>query len=339
MEKAAVTDTIRTETKTGAGKYAVTVLAVIAVLALCAASLLGGEIALSDVQRGTLRILAIVCGCSVLYCFIVGEIVQNFSQMDKLWSLLPIVYTWIITVRGGFRPRLIAAALVVTAWGIRLTVNFARKGAYRLKFWTGNEDYRWSIVRANPVFRHRIAWVLFDLFFISFYQNALVLAICLPALAAMESDAPLGWIDFAAVAFAVFFLILETAADELQWRFHEEKKRLLADGKSLSELPMPYRLGFNTFGIWAWMRHPNYLGEQGIWLSLYFLAVGAGVAYHDLFHWSAAGPLLLVLLFIGSSALGESISAKKYPAYAAYIRQVWKYLPVRRFHPETDGER
>ena len=260
------------------------------------------------------------------------------SSRSSAWSLLPIVYTWIITVRGGFRPRLIAAALVVTAWGIRLTVNFARKGAYRLKFWTGNEDYRWSIVRANPVFRYRIAWTLFDLFFISFYQNVLVLAICLPALAAMESDAPLGWIDFAAVAFAVFFFVLETVADELQWKFHEEKKRLLADGKSLSELPMPYRLGFNTFGIWAWMRHPNYLGEQGIWLSLYFLAVGAGVAYHSLFHWSAAGPLLLVLLFIGSSALGESISAKKYPAYTAYIRQVWKYLPVRRFHPETGGE-
>ena len=43
------------------------------------------------------------------------------------------------------------------------------------------------------------------------------------------------------------------------------------------------------------------------------------------------GPLLLVLLFMGSSSLGESISAGKYPQYAAYVRQVFKYLPLRKF--------
>ena len=286
---------------------------------------------LTENQTETLHILAIICGCSALYCFAAGELAQNYSQMDKLWSLLPIAYVWIIAVRGGMKTRLILFALIVTAWGIRLTINFARKGAYRLKFWDGEEDYRWAIVRKHSVFRRRILWVLFNLLFISLYQNVLVLAICLPALACMESTAAPGLWDFAAAIFAVLFFVLETVSDEYQWRFHEGKKQLLAQGKRTEDLPQPYNLGFNTFGPWARMRHPNYLGEQGIWVSLYFFTAGAGAASHGIFHWSAVGPALLVLLFSGSSALGENISMKKYPRYADYMQQVFKYLPLRRF--------
>ena len=306
----------------------VTAAAVLAVLALAVLAVTRSSYDLSQNQRDTLRILLTVCACAVGCCFIAGELAQNFSQMDKLWSILPVAYTWIIAVRGGMKARLICFALIVTAWGVRLTMNFARKGAYRLKFWTGNEDYRWAVVRQNPIFRRGPAWTLFDLFFISGYQNLLVLAICLPCLACMESEAPLGVPDVLAALCAVGFLALETVADEEQWKFQETKKRLLADASELSELPDPYDLGFNTVGLWGRMRHPNYLGEQGIWLSLYFFAVAAGCG---LFHWTLAGPLLLVLLFIGSSALGESISASKYPLYPSYAAQVRKYVPTHRF--------
>ena len=308
-----------------------TVVSAVVVLALLVLGFVFGGFALTGTQSETLKILLIVCGCSVAFCFIVGELAQNFSQMDKLWSILPIAYAWIVAGKGGMKPRLVVYALIVTVWGVRLTINFARKGAYRLKFWTGEEDYRWSIVRSNPIFRHKLAWTLFDLFFISLYQNLLVLGICLPSLAAMESTAPFGGWDVAATVLAVLFLALETVADEYQWRFHQTKKKLLSEGKAL---PKPYDLGFNTTGPWSRMRHPNYLGEQGIWLSLYLFAIGAGAASRGVFHWSAAGPLLLILLFMGSSALGESISSKKYPRYKDYIEQVRKYIPIRKFDPD-----
>ncbi|MBQ6331702.1 MAG: DUF1295 domain-containing protein [Clostridia bacterium] len=308
-----------------------TVVSAVVVIALLVLGFVFGGFALTGTQSETLKILLIVCGCSVAFCFIVGELAQNFSQMDKLWSILPIAYAWIVAGKGGMKPRLVVYALIVTVWGVRLTINFARKGAYRLKFWTGEEDYRWSIVRSNPIFRHKLAWTLFDLFFISLYQNLLVLGICLPSLAAMESTAPFGAWDIAATVLAVLFLALETVADEYQWRFHQTKKKLLSEGKAL---PKPYDLGFNTTGPWSRMRHPNYLGEQGIWLSLYLFAIGAGAASRGVFHWSAAGPLLLILLFMGSSALGESISSKKYPRYKDYIEQVRKYIPIRKFDPD-----
>lgn len=311
--------------------YFVTGLTAAAVLCLGVCAFLWSDRSLSANQLATGKLLLTVCICAAAYCFIVGELANNYSQMDKLWSLLPIVYTWIVAVRGGMQPRLVIFAVIVTFWGLRLTINFARKGAYRWKFWTGVEDYRWSIVRNSSILRSRPLWMLFDLFFISIYQNLLVLAICLPALACMESAAPFGIVDAVAASCAVGFLVLETVADEQQWRFHQTKKELQAKGKALSELPAPYDLGFNTTGIWNRMRHPNYLGEQGIWASLYLFVLGAGAARRGVFHWSMIGALLLILLFMGSSALGESISGKKYPRYRDYAARVFKYLPLRSF--------
>mgnify|MGYP002869751757 CR=1 FL=1 len=312
-------------------KYIGTGLSVCIVLALVVLSVVSGNKGLTDMQSGTLKILVIVCGCSIAYCFVVGEITRNYSQMDKLWSLLPIAYAWIIAGKGGMKARLVIAALIVTLWGARLTMNFARKGAYKLKFWDGEEDYRWAIVRQNPLLKPRLAWALFDLFFISFYQNALVLAICLPLLGAMDASAPLGWLDVLAAVGALGFLLLETVADEQQWKFHQKKKRLLKERKELKKLPKPYSLGFNTFGLWNRMRHPNYLGEQGFWVCIYIFAIAAGVASKGVFHWTMGGCLLLVLLFVGSSALGESISSGKYPKYTDYAARVFKYLPFRKY--------
>lgn len=312
-------------------KYLGTVLSVVGVLALIYGSLTLGWIGPSPEQAKTLRILLTICGGSAAYCFIVGELTHNYSQMDKLWSLLPIVYVWIIAIRGGMSVRLVVFALIVTFWGIRLTVNFARKGAYRLRFWEGNEDYRWSIVKSSPIFKHAFLWTLFDLFFISIYQNLIVLAICLPALVCTESTVPFGPVDFLAAVLALGFLTLEMVSDEYQWSFQEKKKEMLGEGKTLSELPKPYDLGFNTLGPWGVMRHPNYLGEQGIWLSLYLFVIGAGSASHGVFHVTWIGSLLLVLLFVGSSTLAENISSGKYPQYRDYADQVHKYLPLKRF--------
>ena len=243
-------------------KYIVTILTVIIILTLSILSLILGDLTLTDNQLQTLLILGIICGVSILYCFIVGEISKNYSQMDKLWSILPIAYAWVIAGMGGFKIRLIVNAVIVTLWGIRLTYNFAKKGAYRLKFWQGNEDYRWSIVRSTEYFKNDFMWTLFDLFFISIYQNILILAFCLPALAAMESEIAFGVFDYIGAILAFGFLVLETVADEIQWKFHKKKKELLSTGKSLEEIEYPYNLGFNTIGVWSVMRHPNYLGHR-----------------------------------------------------------------------------
>ena len=285
--------------------------------------------ALNDLQLETLKILGIIAGCSALYCFTLGEITGNNSQVDKIWSLLPIAYCWIIAAKGGMHPRLVVMAVLVTLWGIRLTYNFAKKGAYKLRFWEGEEDYRWEKVRALPFLQNRAVWMAFDLFFISGYQNALILMFTFPALVCMGSTEPFGWVDALAAVLMFGFIVYETIADKQQWDFQSKKWAMIKSGKTLEELPAPYNKGFNTCGLWSVSRHPNYMAEQAIWVSFYIFSIGAGVG---IINWSMIGALLLIVLFTASTNLVEGISGDKYPEYAEYCKEVNKFIPGRKYN-------
>ena len=284
--------------------------------------------ALNALQIETLKTIGIVAGCSALLCFTLGEITRNNSQVDKIWSLLPIVYCWIIAAKGGMHPRLVVMAVLATLWGLRLTYNFARKGAYKLRFWEGEEDYRWEKVRALPFLQNRGVWMAFDLFFISGYQNALILMLTFPALVSMGSNAPFGVMDAVAAVLMFGFILYETIADEQQWAFQTKKWSMIKSGKKLEELPAPYNKGFNTIGLWSVSRHPNYMAEQAIWVSLYIFSIGAGVG---IINWSMIGALLLIVLFTASTNLVEGISGDKYPEYAEYCKKVNKFFPGREY--------
>lgn len=283
---------------------------------------------LNQLQLETALILIIITGASALYCFVVGELSKNYSQMDKLWSILPIAYTWVVAIKGSLHPRLVFMAILVTLWGIRLTFNFARKGAYKLKFWQGEEDYRWKVLREKKEFQPHWKWVLFNLFFISIYQNVLVLLICVPALASMASEVELHWVDYLAGGLVASALILETIADEEQYAFQTKKYKMLGEGKKLEQLPAPYDKGFNTHGLWNVSRHPNYLGEMLFWIFLYVFSIASGIGIAN---WSMIGALLLVVLFLGSSTFGEEISASKYPEYKLYQKKVSRFIPFRPY--------
>lgn len=310
----------------------ITIIMVVVALVLSVLGFVLGGFDLTNLQIETLNILMIVCGISMAYCFIVGELSGNNSQMDKLWSILPIAYAWIVAVKGSMHPRLIVMALLITVWGVRLTLNFAKKGAYSFKFWAGEEDYRWIVLRKDPKLNKKWKWALFDLLFISVFQNALVLAITLPLLAVMESAVVFNIFDGLIAVLLLGFIILETIADRQQMSFQTKKYSLLKEGKKLNELPAPYSLGFNTQGLWGRSRHPNYFSEQAIWIVLYLFTISAGVVSYIFFNWTLVGSMVLILLFMGSSLFAENISLKKYPMYKDYIHKVSKYVPLRRYN-------
>lgn len=288
--------------------------------------------ALDASQMETLKVLGMIMCGSAVFCFVVGELTGNNSQMDKLWSLLPIAYTWVIAFRGGLQTRLVVMAVLATLWGIRLTFNFARKGAYRLKFWEGEEDYRWAVLRAKKEFQPHWKWMIFNLFFISIYQNALVLMTTFPALVLMGVDKPFGLVDGLVSALMLGFIVYETIADEQQWAFQTTKWKMIKEGKKLEELPAPYNKGFNTVGLWNVSRHPNYFAEQGTWFAFYLFTIGGGMS---LFNWSIIGALLLIVLFLGSSAFAEEISASKYPEYARYCQLVSRFFPGKKYTSQS----
>ena len=103
---------------------------------------------------------------------------------------------------------------------------------------------------------------------------------------------------------------------------------MIREGKTLGELPEPYSKGFNTVGLWGVSRHPNYFAEQAIWFCFYLFTIGGGLS---IFNWSIIGALLLIVLFMGSSAFAEEISLPKYPEYALYCSKVSKFFPGKRY--------
>ncbi len=256
-------------------------------------------------------------------CFVVGTVTGNVSQVDKLWSIMPIGYVWIVAARSHMPARMVLMAILVTIWGARLTYNFSRVGGYSWRFWSGHEDYRWAHLRQWPVLNTRAGWTAFSLLFICFYQMALILWFTLPIVSVRGTSRGLEAWD---VLLAVLFIALvgfETYSDQLQWTFQNEKQRRRREGEPLTDR---YAAGFIHDGVWAHSRHPNYLAEQSIWIVFLLFAV---TATHQL-DWTALGALLLLGLFQGSSRMSESIQLKKYPAYAAYQRQVPRFVPRPR---------
>lgn len=275
---------------------------------------------LSVLQQATLYKLGRLYLIMALLCFVISTFSRNYSQVDKLWSIMPIAYAWIVAYEAAFDTRIVLMALLVTAWGVRLTLNFARRGGYSWKFWTGEEDYRWAILRAKPEFQAPWKWLLFNLFFISLYQMGLILLMTLPIVKSMEGG-PLTIMDILLTLMFLLFLVIETLADQQQWDYQKEKYRRINKNEKLSGI---YAKGFVHNGLWSKVRHPNYAAEQAIWLTFYFFSVAASGHW---INWSMVGCLLLLVLFKASSDFSEEITAGKYPDYNKYQKEVPRFVP------------
>jgi steroid 5-alpha reductase family enzyme len=260
---------------------------------------------------------------AVTITFILSEITRNYSQVDKIWSLLPLTYGW-VTVTAQPSPRLYIMAVLVTIWGIRLSYNFSRKGGYSIFPWKGEEDYRWKVLRNNPFLRGRIRFGLFNLLFISLYQNIVIFLFSSPfLLAALYPERDLTVIDTCAALLMLTFIITESIADNQQFRFQQQKKSIINGKKLYAE---SLGKGFLTEGLWKYVRHPNFTSEQAIWISFYLFGVAASGRIINI---TLAGSILLILIFMGSSRLTERISSSKYNGYVIYQKEVPRFLPKK----------
>lgn len=255
-----------------------------------------------------LAVVILIAAAVVLAVWITSLITGDHSWVDRIWSIVPAIYVWVFAGFAGLADaRLNVMAVLVTLWAARLTFNFARKGGY-----TGMEDYRWPILRARMA---KWQFELFNFFFISLYQNVILLLIALPALTAYENrSTPFGIFDALVAVLFVGLLIGETVADQQQWNFHAAKK---AGGPEFSPR-------FLQTGLWRFSRHPNFFFEQAQWWTLFlFGAIAAG----SILQWTVLGAVLLTALFIGSTIFTESITKSKYPEYVAYQARTSPIVP------------
>jgi len=265
----------------------------------------------AGVASAALLMCAALVAAASAGTWLLSVLTRDYSWVDRLWSVLPPVYLWIFAAFAGLSDaRLILMAALGTLWGIRLTANFARKGGYS----PGGEDYRWAALRQRLGPRR---FALFNIFFISIYQNVLLLLIALPGWSVLgHPGVPLGAADVVTVVLFLVFLVGETVADGQQWRFQQARARLRAQGAADP--------GFLRDGLFRLSRHPNYFFEIAQWWAM---AVFAALAVGTLVQPGTLGAVLLTLLFVGSIGFTESISLARHPGYAAYRRTVWPLIP------------
>ncbi|MGE4585080.1 MAG: DUF1295 domain-containing protein [Sphaerochaeta sp.] len=259
-------------------------------------------------------VIAITVGTAFL-SFFFSLATDDYSWTDRLWSTLPIVYGWLYARWAGFSVPLLTAALLITLWGARLTFNFARRGGY-----SGEEDYRWSILHAR--ISHPVLWMLFNLLFIACYQQFLFIAFTGPLNLLIQPSRPeFSFLSYLAILLFFVFLGIETIADQQQYTFQQAKYHLRP---RQSEREAEYAQGFRSSGLFRYSRHPNYFGELGVWWSIYLYCSSFSQTFLNPY---LVGPLLLTLLFLGSTAFTEGITRTKYPAYQDYQKKV----PAIRF--------
>src|SRR5215470_10552108 len=248
-----------------------------------------------------------ILGGVVAACWIASLLTNEHSWVDRIWSIVPIAYVAVFAAAAGFSDaRLDTMLALVALWGARLTFNFARKGGYA----KGGEDYRWAVLRGRMP---RWQFELFNLFFIAIYQDVLLLLISLPALTAYQHRGDFGAADVLAAVVFVGCLVGETIADQQQWNFQQWKKSQSSP-----------RRRFVQSGLFRYSRHPNFFFEQAQWWVIFaFGAIAAGSVVQP----TIAGPVLLTLLFLGSTRFTESISLSRYPEYSIYQQTTSAQIP------------
>lgn len=263
-----------------------------------------------------------VCAALSVLSWMASILTRDASWVDRLWSIVPALYCGIVLADAGFgSARITVMTALACLWGGRLTFNLIRRAGWR----ADSEDYRWTYLR-ELIGQQRFLGVrlgeagfqAFNVLFVSFGQMLLVWWFTSPVHQAwVHADEPFGWLDFVATGAFVTLLAIEIVADQQMWRFQQDKQRRIAAGE-------PVAKPFLDTGLFRWCRHPNCTAEQGMWLVFYLYAVSAS---GDLWHWTAGGCLVLLLLFAVSTRLTERISASRYPSYRQYQAAAPMFIP------------
>jgi len=268
---------------------------------------------------------------------VVSEVNKNYSQVDRMWSILPTIYNvhyaFYAHLAGLDTTRVGAVALASTIWSTRLTYNYFRRGGYSV----GSEDYRWALVKEHigPA-----AMFVLNVIFISLAQSLLLCAITTPTYVMLLSErlvdagAVSGWTfgDTCAFATMVGLVTVTAVGDQQQWNFQNAKSEYRQTGRVTGGFHRDeLERGFRTTGLFAYARKPNYATEQAHWGMLYvWSCITSGTWYN----WTGIGFVGYLFLFQASTWLTELLTERKYPDYKVYRRQVGKFLPTSLAPPK-----
>lgn len=230
--------------------------------------------------------------------FAFSVILGNSSVYDAYWSVTPMVVSLCLFVGSrAFSPFQLLFLLVFNLWAIRLTANW-------IKVFTdfGYEDWRYRKYRGET---SPLLWPVVNFFGIHYVPTVVVFLGMLPLFEIVKT--PLGVMVLPGILLILSGVALEFFADRQMHAF-------LAGSE---------RGAVCKAGLWAYSRHPNYLGEITVWLGVYLTML----PYAPSRWYYAVGFLSVTLLFnVVSIPLMETRQRARRPDYAAYAEATSRLL-------------
>jgi steroid 5-alpha reductase family enzyme len=284
-----------------AASVALSVVAYVAALTVAVAVVrtTGLSAVLGQLALGTLVATGVI--------FVASVLADNSSMYDPYWSLQPLAiavfYAW--TRWGDLNGRQILVTVLAFLYALRLTSNFYRD-------WPGlaKEDFRYADLRRRFGRLYRPV----SLLGIHLFPTIVVFLGCLPMYAvASPGMARLGWLDLAGTLVTLAAIGVAFVADEQLRTFRRD--------------PVNRGHCIHT-GLWAYSRHPNYLGEMATWWGLWLFALAAGPSWW----WTGAGAAAISLMFVFVSvpmmerrALATRAGYREYRAETpALLPRLWR---------------
>lgn len=248
---------------------------------------------------------------ATLVVFAASMLVANASLYDPYWSVAPavVVIAW-VALSPPLTGRQIAVLVLVLAWSIRLTANWALS-------WRGLSHEDWRYVQLREQRPAGVPWWLVNLGGIQLMPTLVVFAGLLAVWPATTvTGRPWGLLDVTAVMVTAVAILLEATADRQLHRFARDPAN---------------RGAIIDRGLWRHSRHPNYLGEITFWWGMWLFGLAAAPDWW----WTIIGPVTMVLLFTFVSVpMMDRRSLIRRPAYAEHMRRVPALFPrPARFRP------
>jgi steroid 5-alpha reductase family enzyme len=238
----------------------------------------------------------------MLLLWLVSLAMKNSSIVDIFWGTGFVIVTWVafLLIPDGYLPRKVLLNLVVTIWGLRLSLYILARN------WGKPEDFRYQTWRREA----GAIWWWWSFFKVFFLQGVILWIVAAPLLAAQISPQPdqLIWLDGVAILVWMVGFTFEAAGD---WQLRRFKANPANKGQVLKT------------GAWRYSRHPNYFGDAAQWWAFYLIALAAGG------WWTIFSPILMTGLLMrvsGVTLLEKSLKEAK-PGYKEYIETTSEFIP------------
>jgi steroid 5-alpha reductase family enzyme len=227
---------------------------------------------------------------------------RNVTIVDSLWGMGFVLIAWLtFFMSDGFFDRRLLIAILVTLWGLRLSIYLSRRN------WGKGEDHRYGSWREKSGDRF---WLV-SLFKVFILQAIFLWVISLALQYGQMALKPnsLTWFDILGTIIWTIGFIFESVGD---WQLARFKSDPANAGRVMNK------------GLWAYTRHPNYFGECLIWWGIFLITLSTPNSW-----WTILSPIIVtaVLLKMTGIPLTEKALVENRPGYGDYIKRTSAFVP------------